>query len=315
MEKILITGGAGFIGSAVVNYLLEKQFVTHILDDLSLGKNHWLNNAVKPQLHVESILNFDACDKIFKDVRPDVVIHLAANHYIPFCEKNLYAAYNLNVVGTLNILELCKKHNIQKFFFASTGDVYAPGFAPHREVDTVSPIYVYGHTKYLGEQLCIKYFESDLKNSSVIIGRLFNAVGPRETNPHLIPDVVKQIVAGKRRIEVGNIWPKRDFVDVFSMATIIAELTLQASGIEVINIGSGVVIEVGEALNILKSALTEEIQIVSIPEKQRPNDRPYLCPDVHRLKKIHGSAAQPFNLKTAQQIFAEFNSKREPPHL
>lgn len=305
MLKILVTGGCGFIGSHVVDYLLEKNQEVFVIDDLSLGKDHWINKEKRPKLFINDILKFDNCNKIFNDVKPDTVIHLAAHHYIPFCEKNIYDAYNLNIVGTLNILELCRKHSVQKFFFASTGDVYPPNFVSHREVDLVSPIYIYGYTKYLAEQMVIKYFEAAMPEGGAIIGRLFNAAGPRETNPHLLPEVVKQIVGGKRIIEVGNLWPKRDFVDVKSMAAIIADLTISVEGIDIVNIGSGYVQEVGKALEILISVLPFKVEVVSVPERQRPNDRPYLCPDVTRLNKLLGRVAKPFDISTAKSIFVE----------
>ncbi len=306
MSKILISGGCGFIGSAVVNYLLNTNREVYIIDNLSLGKNYWEKEDKTPVLFVKDILNSNSCEKIFGQIKPDIVIHLAAHHYIPFCEDNIYSAYQLNTVGTLNILECCRKYSVKKLFFASTGDVYPPSFSPHREVDMVSPIYIYGHTKYLGEQLCIKYFESKMPDSSLVIGRLFNAAGPRETNPHLLPEVVKQTIAGKRKIEVGNLWPKRDFVDVNSMATIIVDLVINSKGIDIVNVGSGVPQEVGEALKILTSVLPFRVEIVSVPARQRPNDRPYLCPDVTKLIKLIGRAAKPFDANTAKEIFSEF---------
>jgi UDP-glucose 4-epimerase len=277
----------------------------YIIDNLSLGKDHWIGNEKRPTLFVENVLDFKRCDEIFNQVVPEVVIHLAAHHYIPFCEKNIFEAFDLNVKGTLNILECASKQKVSKFFFASTGDVYPPSFVPHREVDMVSPIYVYGQTKLLGEQICIKYFETKMSGSSLVIGRLFNATGLRETNPHLLPDVVKQIVDGKRRIEVGNTWPQRDFVDVSSMAMAIADLTELVSGIEIVNIGSGNVQGIGEALETLTAVLPFDIEIVSVKERQRPNDRPFLCPDTSRLKRILGRSVDSFRKDTAKKIFSE----------
>jgi UDP-glucose 4-epimerase len=238
-------------------------------------------------------------------VAPEIVFHLAAHHFIPFCESNPFEAYRLNVAGTLNVLESSRRANIKKFFFASTGDVYPPSFSPHREVDMVSPIYVYGHTKFLAEQICIKYFESQLRDSSLLVGRIFNATGRRETNPHLVPEVVRQIGMGKSVIEVGNLWPKRDFVDVDSMARVIANLTIGSTGIEVVNIGSGIVQEIGAVLDILKGEAPLPVEIISVASRQRPNDRPFLCPDTSRLVRLNGSPAEAFSVATARRIFNE----------
>jgi len=306
VKKVLVTGGCGFLGSHVVDYLLDRGYEVFIIDNLSLGKDHWTLSAKRPNLFVNDICDLDSCITIFRDVRPDVVIHLAAHHFIPFCEQNVYQAYHLNVNGTLNILECCRQHSAGKIFFASTGDVYPPSSQKHCEVDFISPIYIYGHTKFLGEKLCIKYYESVMQNSAVIVGRLFNAAGPRETNPHLLPEVVRQITDGKRVIEVGNIWPLRDFVDVKSMAGIIADLSLTAGGIDIVNIGSGRAVTVSDALHALVSVLPFKVEIVSRPEKQRPNDRPYLCPDVNKLLRLAGRLPESFNENTARSIFSEY---------
>jgi UDP-glucose 4-epimerase len=309
LSKVIVTGGCGFIGSALVDVLLALGHEVHVIDNMSLGKNHWKNSAQEPRIHVEDILDPVRMEGIFSSVSPEIVFHLAAHHFIPFCESNPYEAYRLNVSGTLNVLESSRKANIEKFFFASTGDVYPPSFSPHREVDMVSPIYVYGHTKYLGEQVCIKYFETHLRESSLLIGRIFNAAGRRETNPHLIPEVVRQIAMGKKTIEVGNLWPKRDFVDVDSMAAVITNLTTKATGIEVINIGSGIVQEIGKVLDVLKARAPLPVEIVSVAERQRPNDRPFLCPDTSRLIRLNGAAAAAFSADTADRIFRELAIK------
>ncbi len=305
MSKVIVTGGCGFIGSAIVDVLLSLGHEVHVIDNMSLGKDHWTNSPLRPQIHVEDILDAAGTEKLFVGISPQIVFHMAAHHFIPFCESNPYEAYRLNVSGTLNVLESSRKSNVEKLFFASTGDVYPPSFSPHREVDMVSPIYVYGHTKYLAEQIAIKYFETQLRDSALLIGRIFNATGRRETNPHLIPEVVKQIAMGKRTIEVGNLWPKRDFVDVDSMAAVIVNLASGATGIDVVNVGSGNVQEIGGVLELLKASAPHPVEIVSIPERQRPNDRPFLCPDTSRLIRLNGGAAESFSAETAERIFRE----------
>lgn len=308
--RTLVTGGCGFIGSAVVNQLLERSSEVHVVDNLSRGRDHWAQAQRRPVLYREDILDLATLTDVFEAVQPQAVIHLAAHHYIPYCEQHPLEAYQLNVTGTLNVADLARRHEARKFFLASTGDVYPPAFAPHREVDMVAPIYTYGHTKYLAEQVCARYFGAASSGGAAVIGRLFNAAGPRETNPHLIPEVVRQIEAGKEVIEVGNLWPRRDFVDVESMAAAIIDLTFGATGVEVVNVGSGQVQEIGQVLELLRHQAGRPVRIVSVPERQRPNDRPYLCPDVTRLKRLIGRAAAPFGEATARGIFAELQPAR-----
>lgn len=307
MGKFLVTGGCGFIGSAVVNCLLERGADVTVLDNLSLGKDRWVGAARRPTLLVEDIRDYAACERIFRELRPETVIHLAAHHYIPMCEQNPYAAFELNVYGTLNVLECARLHGTRDFFLASTGDVYPPNFVPHREVDATSPVYIYGQTKLQAEQMCIRYQESKNCFRTLLVGRLFNAAGPRETNPHLLPELTRQIaVDGKRVVEVGNLWPLRDYVDVDSMAAAIVDATARVEGVEIVNFGSGKAIEVREALRILTSVLPFAVEFKSVPERQRPNDRPYLCPDTSRLRSLIGRSADSFNDGTARRIFAEY---------
>lgn len=310
MENVstyLVTGGCGFIGSSVVNSLLERGAEVFVMDDLSLGKDRWQKATRKPTLVVRDILDADACEEVFRDIKPQNVIHLAAQHFVPWCEEHIYEAYTLNVHGTLNVLESSRRHGVQAFFFASTGDVYHPNFVPHREVDPTGPVYVYGHTKYLAEQLCMRYFESAGCLRTLVIGRLFNAAGPRETNPHMLAEVTRQIAEeGKREVEVGNLWPLRDYVDVDSMGAVIVDTVSRVEGLEILNIGSGKAIEVREALSIIASVLPFPVDFTSVPGRQRPNDRPFLCPDTQRLRRTIGRAAEPFGQATARKIFAEY---------
>jgi UDP-glucose 4-epimerase len=303
--RTLVTGGCGFIGSAVVNELLARSSDVHIIDNLSRGRDHWVHAQRRPTLYREDILDHKTLADVFDAVKPQAVIHLAAHHYIPYCEQHSFEAYQLNVTGTLNVADLSRRHEVMKFFLASTGDVYPPAFTPHREVDMVAPIYTYGHTKHMAEQICTRYFGAQSASCAAVIGRLFNAAGPRETNPHLIPEVVRQIEAGSDVIEVGNLWPRRDFVDVESMAAVIVDLTLGATGVEVVNVGSGEVQEIGQVLNLLRLHAGRAVRIVSVAERQRPNDRPYLCPDVTRLRRLLGRVAAPFGEDTARGIFSE----------
>ena len=307
LRRVLVTGGCGFIGSAVVNVLLAEGADVLVLDNLSVGRDHWRQAARRPVLQVGDILDPGVCERAVEGFRPDTVIHLAAHHFIPLCESRPFDAYSLNVQGTLNMLEAARRHEARRFFLASTGDVYAPGFAPHREVDAVAPAYVYGHSKLMAEQACMRYFASTSAFSTLLIGRLFNAAGPRETNPHLLAEVTRQIaVEGRTRIEVGNLWPLRDYVDVDSMARAIVAATAEVEGLEILNFGSGRAIEVREALRILTAVLPFGVDIDSVTARQRPHDRAFLCPDTTRLRRAIGRAAGAFDEHTARRIFGEY---------
>jgi len=304
--KVLVTGGCGFIGSHLVDNLLAEDHDVVIVDNLLRGRYIWDDCDVKPSLYKVDIQDHVNLLNVFKEVRPEMVFHLAAHHYIPFCEQNPYEAFSTNVTGTLNVLDACAKtSSVRKFFNASTGDVYPPCGYDHRETDQVSPVYVYGETKLIAEQAVRRYKNSVGVPFDIVIGRLFNAAGARETNPHFLPEVVRQLDAGVKTIEIGNTWPARDFIDVRSMAKVIQLLTERSSGIDIFNIGSGSPKTVQQALDILIQVHGQSVKVVSKEERKRPNDRPYLCPSVEKLTSVLGEACKSFDEETAKDIWAE----------
>jgi UDP-glucose 4-epimerase len=301
--RILVTGGCGFIGSHLVDELLRSHHVA-VLDDLSKGKYFWGQGG--PALYQGSILERSFVLQTFESFAPEMVFHMAAHHYIPFCEQNPHDAFATNVTGTINVIDAAHRcGSLRKFFFASTGDVYPPSGYPHSETDTPSPVYVYGESKLVGESIIRRYKSSVGVPFDIVIGRIFNAAGPRETNPHLLPEIVRQIAAGANRIEVGNTWPVRDFVDVLSMAKVIAQITQRVAGIDIFNIGSGHAVKVQEVIDVLIGARQGDVNVVSVEARKRPNDRAYLCPAVTKLRQLLGHAAEPFSAATAQAIWAE----------
>jgi UDP-glucose 4-epimerase len=277
-----------------------------IIDDLSKGRYIWQSAAAKPELVKNTILDCDSVRSTIRSFQPEFVFHLAAHHYIPFCEKNPFDAFHVNVTGTLNVLDAAyKAGSVKKFFVASTGDVYAPCAYPHSEIDATSPVYVYGETKLLCEAMLRRYKSSVRVPFDIVIGRLFNAAGSRETNPHLLPEVCRQLDAGFDVIEVGNTWPVRDFVDVGSMAKVIISLTERGRGIDVFNIGSGNTLTVQEALDLLVQVHGHDVKILPVDSRKRVNDRPYLCPSVEKLRNFLGFTADSFSVKTAKTIWEE----------
>tara|TARA_B100000989_G_scaffold296001_1_gene278283 strand:+ start:238 stop:1194 length:957 start_codon:yes stop_codon:yes gene_type:complete len=305
--KVIVTGGCGFIGSHLVDTLILKGHEVSVIDNMCRGHYIWSKtNSSSPNLYNIDINDLENLEKAFNDFKPEMVFHMAAHHYIPFCENNPYETFSNNVSGTINVVNCSHKSgNVKKMFFASTGDVYAPSSYKHRETDQVSPIYIYGESKLIGENILRRYKSSLEVDFDIAIGRLFNAAGTRETNPHFLPMVVRQLEKGLKRVEVGNTWPVRDFVDVKSMANLIAELTDKCKDIDVYNIGSGQPQVVQDVLNMIAEGRSKDIEIVSVKSKMRKNDRGYLCPSVEKINQLIGHSCKPFDMETAREIWNE----------
>ena len=176
---------------------------------------------------------------------PDYVCHLAAIHFIPDCNANSTKALQVNTVGTQSVLNTCKNRAIDKVIVASTAAVYAVNNWPNVENKTqFAPIDIYGLSKMFAELLAKKFAEET--GITTISIRLFNAVGPRETNPHVIPHILESAKKSEY-IPLGNIKPKRDYIHTSDIAEAI--LTLCLSDIKqyhVFNVGSGVEYSVEE---------------------------------------------------------------------
>ena len=299
--KVLVTGGCGFIGSHVVDYLMSLGYSVVIVDNLFSGRDHWAGQGIRPEIAVVDIRDKEALSSVFSSHNPAVVFHLAAHHYIPFCDRNPIAAYELNVGGTLNVLGEASKVGVERVFFASTADVYAPSPRPHMEDDAIGPFNVYGRTKVIGEEICRGTIDWAWR-PNVLIGRIFNAVGTRETNPHLVPEIIGQIVKGASELRLGNLFPTRDFVDLPSQARAIVDATFATEGMETVNIGSGVAIRVGQMIDMILAEVGRHINVTVDPEKVRASERTNLCGTTDRLKQLIGYIPDAAGSRTIRSI-------------
>ena len=235
--KILVTGGAGFIGSAVIAHLQKFNHEIFVIDNLSFGNRKFIN-IDDNHFFLADILDEQTIDKIIGQIKPDYIIHLAAVHFIPYCNQHPYESSNINIRGTMHILKAAKKHKPQKVFFASTAAVYPIYDHAVSETHITGPMDIYGLSKLTGEHLCNEFhLETKIP---VVVCRFFNAFGPNETNPHLIPEIQNQVLEGKRIIQLGNLTPKRDFIHTFDMANAVDVLLQNINeGIHTFNLEIG----------------------------------------------------------------------------
>lgn len=282
--KTIITGGAGFIGSAVTERLQQEGHEILIIDNLSFGNRDFVQIS-DLNFKLVDILQREAVDEIFNEFKPDNVIHLAAVHFIPWCNERPYEASHINIQGTINVLDACRKYAVKKVFFASTAAVYPIYDHAVKETDETGPLDIYGLSKLTGEHLCNEFHL--MSGIPTIICRFFNAFGPNETNPHLIPEIQKQINEGKRKIKLGNLTPKRDFIHTHDMASAVSTLLNKVeAGIDVYNLGRGIEYSVTEIVEAFERQLGEKIEIEVDPARVRKVERMHLLADVSKLKSL-----------------------------
>lgn len=285
--KILVTGGAGFIGSALIQQMSSSNQEIFVIDNLSFGNRSFLD-IPDTHFYKTDIREFNEISNIVESIQPDIVIHLAAIHFIPYCNQHPFEASDINIRGTMNVLDAIKKiSSVKQLFFASTAAVYPISDIAVKETHELQPLDIYGLSKLVGERLCNEFHMAT--GIPTIICRFFNAFGPNETNPHLIPEIQTQINNGSRKIRLGNLTPKRDFIHTYDMAHAIERLLRHFNeGIGVFNLGRGIEYAVTEVVEAFESQLGERIEIMVDPKRVRKVERMHLLADIGKLKSFTG---------------------------
>lgn len=287
MMNILVTGGAGFIGSHLVDRLVEKNRII-VLDNLSSGKiefiNHQLNNP-NFEFHKLDLLT-DDISKYFKNV--DEVWHLAANPDIRIALKNTRIDIDQNILVTYNVLEAIRKNNIKKIFFTSSSTVYGEAnvLPTPESYSPLSPISLYGGTKLACEALISAYCHTfDIRAA---IFRLANIIGPRLTHG-VIFDFVNKLKQSKSKLEIlgnGNQTKSYLYISDCIEAMLLVEEKLQKQ-IEIYNIGS----KDWTSVKRIAEIVTEEMNLTpkfvfTGEERGWEGDVPKMLLDVSKIEKM-----------------------------
>jgi len=286
--SMIVTGGAGFIGSMLCKLLVEHGDDVVVIDNLRNGRRELLD-ALGPKVRLleVDIRDTEAVCKILKDVRPEGLCHLAAIHFIPYCNQHPLEALDINVQGTLSVLEACKAAPPEMVVIASTAAVYGICDEPCKETDTPGPLDIYGISKHTCEQLAWLY--SADTGEPCIAARIFNAVGPNETNLHLVPQLINQLIRGERTVSLGNLEPYRDYIHTSDLARgLMCALDHKQDGYDVFNIGTGEEHSVKDIVEKCEIILGQKIEIKQSPNLTRKVDRMHLCANNEKIREATG---------------------------
>ena len=252
MAKVLITGGAGFIGSNLTDMLVEKGYEVLVLDNLSSGKKENINPKAK--FYNADIRDERSISPIFKGV--DFVFHLAAIPRVPISVQDPIGTSEVNIMGSLNVFNSARKAGVKRVVFASSSSVYGnQKKMPLKENMEASPVSPYGLQKFVGEKFAGIF--SNLYNLSIVSLRYFNVYGPRidyESNESLvIGKFLRQKQEGKPFTICGDGKQTRGFcfVDDVNEANILAMESKKIKGGEVVNIGSKKSYSVNEIADLI----------------------------------------------------------------
>jgi len=276
--KLLVTGGAGFIGSNLVDELVKLGHSVLIIDNLSLGKKEYINSKAK--FYKRDIRNYKSIKPLFKGI--DCVFHLAAQPRIQPSIINPANSFDNNVLGTFNVLLASRDQNVKKFVYSASSSAYGDQKKlPLKEDMTPNTKNPYALFKYMGEENSFLFY--DLYNLPVVCLRYFNVYGERQSNEGAYSTVIgiflKQKEKKKPLTIVGDGKQQRDFTYVkdVARANILAMKSKKAVG-HLINIGSGKNYSVNEVAKMIDKSH------VYIPP--RPGETKVTLANISKAKKL-----------------------------
>ncbi len=272
--KALVTGADGFIGSHLVEYLLEKGYEVKAFTYYNSFNNWgWLDTLPKEKLKQIEIFSGDIRDP--NGVRTaikgmDEVFHLAALIAIPFSYHSPDSYVDTNIKGTLNVLQACRDFNTSKVLITSTSEVY--GTAQYVPIDENHPYQgqsPYSATKIGADRLAESFYRSFEMPISIV--RPFNTYGPRQSARAIIPTIITQLLDGKEEIKLGSLTPTRDFNYVKDTVRGFYEIAKSDKTIgEEINIATNNEISIGQLANEIISQINPNAKIICDEKRLRP---------------------------------------------
>ena len=283
-----MTGGSGFIGSHVVDKLVEEGCAVRVLDDLSSGQfsnieDHVVNGRVE---FIEgSILEQSDVVRALRGV--DGVVHLAAIVSVPFSVAHYEQTYEVNVYGTKVLLDHCVAEGVGRFVFASSSAVYGEAtYVPINETHPTNPLSSYAETKLIAEQMCIKDFGEVL---APVVLRCFNVYGRRQSaNGYagVITAFKERLLAGEPLVVYGDGLQTRDFIHVSHVATTVW-LALNSDAIGVFNVCSGKAVCIRELAAVMAQLVDAENVEVKF-DRPREGDIRHSQGDYAKARKRFG---------------------------
>ena len=293
MRHLLVTGGAGFIGSHLCERLLALGFHVTILDNFNdsydpLLKRGNIDKALQDgnyELIEGDIRDSGLLDCIMKDSKVEAVIHLAAFAGVRRSLENPLEYVDVDIGGTVNLLEVCKKYNTGKFLFASSSSVYGLNPCPFKES---APLAVqtspYAAAKISGEAYCRTY--NHLYGISTVCLRFFTVYGPRQRPDMAIRKFIGSIREGREISIFGDGSSSRDYTYIDDIVDgIIAAIDLKC-GYEAINLGNSIPVDILELVTTIEKFLGKKASIVFIPDQ--PGDVPVTCADISKAWHLLG---------------------------
>ena len=285
-KEILVTGGCGFIGSEIVKQLSEIGANVTIIDNLSSGKEEYIQNLSNVKLITADLLDDDAIESIVKD--KEYIINNAALPFIPDSYYIPKKFFDVNVNATISLaLAVIKEKKAKRFVHISSSEIYGTArYTPMDENHQTTPQSTYAVSKLAGERVVFTMHKEH--NLPAVIIRPFNSFGPNITQPYIIPEIIRQMEKNDV-IKLGNLNAKRDLTYVTDTARGII-LSLVKEGVigEVINIGSQRSFSIKDLVSLISEIMDKKVSVEVDPSRFRPYDVDTLICNYERATKLLG---------------------------
>lgn len=307
-KNILITGGAGFIGSHLVEFLISQNSKITVIDNLSNGREENIDTE-KVRFLKKDVGDINVDGELLNNV--DVVFHLAANADVPKANKDPLMDFKSNAESTLKVLEGIRKSNSDPIvFYPSTALIHGESGKERINEDWgINPISFYGLSKYIGEHYCELYAKT--YGMKVVRGRYFNVYGPR-LHCHVVFDTIRKISESDGKMEMlGNSQNTRDFLfvgDVVRATTILVEKKINYP----VNVGSGEAISIENLVHTLLELCNKKRIVVNFSQESWKGNVNHYNADIKRLKEIGFEAKYSLNeglLKTIKWFEEAYKKK------
>lgn len=270
-SSVLVTGGAGFIGSEVVKQLCEAGVRVTVLDNFSSGKRKYIEGFDDVE-----VIDADICDE--KDVskaliNKEFVIHLAALPFIPDSYSFPQEFFKVNTIGTVNVIwQSIQSESVERFVHISTSEVYGTAkYIPMDEDHPTLPHSTYAVSKLAADRAVFTMHKEHAFPTVII--RPFNSFGPNITQPYIIPEIILQLLNRNSTLYLGNVESSRDFTYVSDTARgIILSLSEKKAVGETINLGRSIDIKIKDLVFLIAELMCKNIEIKTDYARLRPFD-------------------------------------------
>lgn len=300
-KTALIIGIGGFVGPYLKKELNENNYIVY-------GCGRRTNNRSWSEDYVQlDITNSEEVLSLIEHIKPDLIFNLAAMSSVSLSWKEPQTAVNINVIGTLNILEAVRATNIDsRLILIGSSEEYAPSDKPVDENSKLEAVNPYGITRIVIEEFAEIYRDRYGLNITCI--RAFNHTGPGQTSIFVLPSFIEQVAnisLSKKpgQIKVGNLEVYRDFSDVRDVVVAYRLVAECSEKLKFVNVGSGKAHQLRELLNYIISLSDQSIEVAIDPDRFRPADLPFCCCDNSLLQKATGWQPKRVIFETLKEMY------------